>query len=72
MELRSAKTLAKDFDLSPFTIRRLGWEGRIREFRRGKAVRYSPQELWKLMEAEARVRDARRNPRAFRKRERRV
>ncbi|WP_447985025.1 hypothetical protein [Nitrospira sp. Nam74] len=53
MKLQSAVKLAKDKDLSHFTIRRLGWEGKIREYRCGRAVRYNPEELLAYMEKEA-------------------
>ena len=50
MERRSAMRLARDFDLSPFTIRRLGYAGKIKEYRCGRAVRYDPDELSRWME----------------------
>lgn len=53
MELQSAKKLAKDKNLSHYTIRRLGWDGKIREYRVGRAVRYSPDELVQYMAKQA-------------------
>ena len=49
MELRSATALAKLFDVSPFTIRRLGYAGKLKEYRLGRSVRYDPSELTNLM-----------------------
>ena len=45
MDLLSAKKLSQHIDLSPFTIRRLGYAGKIKEYRCGKAVRYSLEEV---------------------------
>jgi hypothetical protein len=39
--LVSAQNAGAAVDLSPFTIRRLGYAGKIKEYRAGKAVRYS-------------------------------
>jgi DNA-binding TFAR19-related protein (PDSD5 family) len=40
IELETAEGLARMLKLSPFTIRRLGYRGLIREYRCGRAVRY--------------------------------
>jgi hypothetical protein len=55
LELDTADGNAKRFKLSPFTVRRLGSSGKIREFRCGRAVRYSPAELLEWMEAQGRA-----------------
>lgn len=50
IELETAEGLAKILKLSPFTIRRLGYRGLIREFRCGRAVRYRLDEILNWME----------------------
>lgn len=50
IELETAEGLAKILKLSPFTIRRLGYRGAIREFRCGRAVRYRLDEILSWME----------------------
>jgi len=50
IELETADGLAKLLKLSPFTIRRLGYRGVIREFRCGRAVRYRLDEILSWME----------------------
>ncbi|WHZ16639.1 MAG: hypothetical protein OJF52_003489 [Nitrospira sp.] len=49
MELITAHGAGELFKLSPFTIRRLGYRGAIKEYRCGKAVRYSPEEIMRWM-----------------------
>lgn len=51
IELETAEGLAKILKLSPFTIRRLGYRGTIREFRCGRAVRYRLDEILNWMES---------------------
>jgi len=53
-ELETAEGNARRFKLSPFTIRRLGYAGSIKEFRCGRAVRYSPLEILRWMESQGR------------------
>jgi len=50
IELETAEGLGKILKLSPFTIRRLGYRGIIREFRCGRAVRFRIDEIISWME----------------------
>ena len=56
--LETAEGLAKILKLSPFTIRRLGYRGAIREFRCGRAVRYRLDEILSWMEGQGDVGNA--------------
>ncbi len=49
MVLCTANEIAQQVRLSPFTIRRLGYAGKIKEYRCGAAVRYDPAEVLRLM-----------------------
>ena len=50
IELETAQSLSKILKLSPWTIRRLGWRGVIREYRCGRSVRYRADEVLRWME----------------------
>ncbi len=52
MELDTAIGNGRRFKLSPFTIRRLGYAGKIREYRAGRAVRYDPEEIFRWMQTQ--------------------
>jgi hypothetical protein len=48
MELDTADGIAKRFKLNPFTVRRMGYRGLVREFRFGRAVRYCPDDFFNI------------------------
>jgi hypothetical protein len=52
MELNTADALSKQFKLSKFYIRRLGQQGVLKEYRIGRAVRFDPSELLRVMQAQ--------------------
>lgn len=47
--LDTAKGIAKSVRLSPFTIRRMGYAGKITEYKCGRAVRYDLAEVLDFM-----------------------
>lgn len=47
--LANAKSAVEEVGLNPFTIRRLGYSGKISVFRYGSAVRYDVDEIRDLM-----------------------